>query len=257
MDPEGTEGATDGLDDIDIDVAAEILGDEGVAETVAPTEGITQPAVEDPYGNYGGKETVESAYRMYQAAQTEDGVVRLWLEAGKSLGLGLREMEQLVSGGIAQAQQFEQEPAEEEDPDRVLTFREFQEMQNKQIQQSNQAQQQQAQQAARNTVSETFAALGVNGADPSAQIILQLSDKYLKGPDDLSPESVRAAVQRGHADFQVLVAAEAKNYLRQKVATKGALPKSPSGSAAPSTAPTEEPKSIEEAFARVRKQLGR
>jgi alanyl-tRNA synthetase len=252
MDPEGTEAVTGGLDDIDIDIAAEVLGNEDVV--TEPVVGNEPVAPEDPYAAYGGKDTLEAAHKMYQAAQTEDGVVRLWLEAGKSLGLGIREMEQLVTGNV---ERFEAEQPEPEDLDRVLTYREFQEMQQQQMQAAAASQQEQVAAAAKATLQDTFKQLGVDASDPSANLILQLADKYLQGPNDLSPESVRNAVTRGHADFQALVENEAKAYLRKKVATKGALPKSPSGSAAPAAPAGDEPKSIEEAFARVRKQLGR
>src|SRR5688572_458409 len=121
IEPEVTEEVTEeAVEAVEGDDAVDL----GAEPEGAAVEATDEPV--DPFAEFGGREAAQRAHEMYTRASTEDGVVQLFLEAGRSLGLGLKEMEQLFGQQASDAP-----PAEEEDPDRLLTFREFQEMQNK------------------------------------------------------------------------------------------------------------------------------
>lgn len=226
---------------------------EPVLETAVEGEPVvTEPVVEapeDPFHVFGGKETVEAAHRLYEASRTEDGVIQLFIEAGRSLGLGLKEIEALFTGQSAAA---EAEPVEEIDPDEPLTIGAFQEMQRKQQEQAEAARQEAAHAAAKEAVRTTVEALGLDPADPATKVILQFGDNHLKG--DLSPENVAAAVRQGHADYQAQVERDARAYLEKKVAQGAAVPKAPAGTPAAEPA-LEEPKNTAEAIKLARKRL--
>jgi DNA-binding transcriptional MerR regulator len=218
---------------------------------VPATEGEAPavPAEVDPFADYGGKDVVEQAYKIHQATQSEDGVIQLFIEAGQSLGLGLREIQELFEGGSTE----EAEPDEEYDPDEPMTRAEFQAEMDRQAQAQWQGQAQQIEQAARQTVAATAQELGLDLADPASQVILQMGDKYLG--EDLSPANVAAAVRRGHADYQALVEKESQVYLAKKAKAAQTVPSAPAGSSAPTEPKPAEPRDIAEAIKIARKKF--
>lgn len=228
----------------------DVVSETPEVETVEAVEEV--PEVEDPYATWGGKDTIEKAHKMWEAAQTEQGVVQLWLEAGRSLGLGLKQMEELFGTPGAASAEAEVE-VEEEDPDRLLTYREFQELQAKDRQSAAEVQQAAAVETARTTIAETLTSVGVSAKDPTADLILKLADKHMADPTDLSPETVANAVRRGHAEFVALVEAEQQKRIASKVAVAKTIPKAPGGAAAPSAAPESEPRDVAEAILRMRR----
>lgn len=211
---------------------------------------VETPAAEaeDPFHTYGGKEAVEAAHRMYEAARTEDGVIQLFIEAGRSLGLGLKEIEALFTGAAPSVEA--EEP--EFDPDEPMTIGQFQELQRKQ-QEAAAAQQATAQQAAaKEAVRTTVEALGLDPADPATKVILQFGDNHLKG--DLSPDNVAKAVRQGHADYLAQVEKDAQAYLQKKAAQAASVPKAPAGTPAAEPALTE-PQNTAEAIKLARKRM--
>lgn len=209
----------------------------------------TQTEAPDPFAEYGGADTVKSAHELYQATRSEEGVVQLFLEAGRALGLGTKEIEALFAAG-------ETEPEEEEDdPDRPLTAKEFKEFQQKQVEQETTRQRQSAEAAAHDAVSSSLEGLGMKLDDPAAALVLQLGDRYMQG-GDLSPDTVAEAVKKGHADYINLVDKKAREYLETKKEQQTKVPSSPAGNSAPAADAPAEPKNIKEAAARVREMLG-
>lgn len=214
------------------------------AESAVPA---TPAAESDPFEAFGGKEAVEAAHRLYEASRTEDGVIQLFIDAGRSLGLGLKDIQALFdkdSGG---------EEVEPPDPDEPLTRREFEEALARQ--QQTLAERQAAAEAAiaRKAVQDTLGTLGLDPNDPTTKIVLQFGDQYTKG--DLSPENVANAVRRGHADYLAAVERDAKKYLEKKVAAAEAVPSAPAGAAAPAEPPAAEPRDVAEAIKIARKRL--
>ena len=223
---------------------------ESGAGTPDPETGTPAPSTgDDPFSEYGGRDAVAKAIELHKATQTDEGIVQLFFEAGRSLGLGVKDIERLFAGEPASG-----EPAEPEDLDRPLSVKEFKEMMAAQANQQSAAQKAQAEAAARNTVQKTITELGLKPGDETTRMVLEMGDRYLDKAD-LSPEAVANAVRRGHADYTALIDREAKAYLARKTATAASVPGAPSGASAPSAPPPEEPKDIAEAIRIARQRL--
>lgn len=220
-----------------------LAGDPG---QLAPDE--TPPAAaEDPFAAYGGKDAVEAATRMYEATRTQEGVVDLFIEAGKALGLNLQQMQALFG--------VEETPPEEVDPDEPLTIGQFQEMQRRQEEEAQRREQERIKATATKAVQETTAALGLKIGDPVTQTVLQLADQHVAGNYG-DYDAVAKAIRQGHADFQALVEQEKQKALQAKHEQAQQVPSAPSGGA-PAADPGEpEPKDVSEAIKQVRKRLG-
>jgi hypothetical protein len=217
------------------------------AEPTAPVEEApAAPAVADPYEEFGGRQEVERALRMYQHAQTDDGVVDLFLEAGRSLGLSHEAMQTLFNDLAGEA-------PEAPDPDEPLTRGEFQAELERRQQAAAAAEAQRVRATAEAAVQQELTALGLKVDDPQTQVILTLGDRHLKGKTDA--ESIRAAVRAGHADFQAQVETEAKRYLQTKQQQAASVPSAPAGSGAPAEPPPAEPRDVAEAIKAVRRRL--
>ena len=216
-------------------------------ETQAP---VVEP--EDPFAAYGGKDTIEAAHRLYEATRSEDGVVDLFIEAGKSLGLSMKDLQALFGNG-APAPEGEQGP--EFDPDEPLTIGQFQELQRKQAEEQAQREQARIRQVAESAVTSALKELDLDPASPTTRTILGLADPHVKG-DYGNPEAVAAAVRTGYAEFQAQVQKEHERYLATKAQQAQQVPQAPAGGAPPSEAPEPEPKDVAEAIKRTRRSLG-
>lgn len=203
--------------------------------------------------SWGGSNSVQEALDLIGHMGTEDGVIDLFIETGRSLGLGVRELEALFAQTLAESNGT---GGGGEDEEQLLTMREARELLNQELGQRDQRYEQGQQavrtQEARRVVSDVLGQLGVDEAD--ATVILQLGDRYL--PDgSLDPDQVAAAVRRGHADWLEVVEKRSQEYLRQKAAHADGVPKTPAGGAAPAPSAPEPPQSVDEAKARVRERL--
>ena len=205
----------------------------------------------DPFQDFGGRQNVEQALKLWEAVATEDGVVQVFIEAGRSLGLTPEQMQ----GLFGEVQEIEQP-----DPDAPLTRAEWEAWQRQQqeavqVQQYQQAVQQvraEASQAVHKAVGE----IGLDMENPATQYVLQLGDKYLDKSTPPSPEAVRNAVQRGWADYQVLTQQAQQQYVNTKRTQAASVPGAPSGASAPSSSADPEPKNVAEASERFWKSLG-
>lgn len=195
-------------------------------EVEAPETGEQPLPSEDPYHPYGGKEAVEKAVELHKTLQTEDGVWQMFFQAGRALGLGVREIEALFQQQQGATQEVEQAnmPADDD----VLTYAEFKRLMDEQVLRPQQEQQRQQQEyIARQTIDSTMSELGVADND-IRMAVLQLGDRYLT--DDISPQAVKTAVLKGHADYLKLVESERKKYMEDKKAKAASVPKVPAGS---------------------------
>lgn len=207
---------------------------------------------EDPYATYGGKDTIDKAVAIHQALQTEDGVWNLFFQAGRSLGLGVREIEALFA---QQQGGGEPEGSPEPDDDDVMTYGQFKAMLNEQVLAPwQQTQQATAEAAARSAIDTTCLELGVKDTQVR-DAVLRLGDKYLS--DDISPQKVQAAVRRGFADYQTLLKGERQKAVTQKREAGATVPKSPAGAVAgaPAQDAGNEPKDVAEAIRRARARI--
>jgi hypothetical protein len=211
----------------------------------APPAAPEPPAWENPFSALDQSE-VERAHRMYQAGQTEEGVIDLFIEAATTLGLSLEQVQALFGDP--------QEPAEEIDLDEPMTKGEWLEWQKQQAAVQQQTVQQQQIQVAAQAIDGVAKDLGLDPKDPSFQIVLNLGDQYL--PDgSTDPKAVAEAVRRGHADYLVLIEKESKRVLEAKRAQAAAVPSAPAGAAAPAAEPPAEPMNVAEAIKAARKRL--
>lgn len=224
------------------DASTEPVADEPVAETPAAGE------TEDPFAAYGGKDAVEAAVRLYEATRSEQGVIDLFIEAGKSLGLSLQQMQGLFG--------VEETPAEEEvDPDEPLTIGQFQEMQRKAQEEAERQEAERVRAVATKALNDTLDALGLKREDPVTQAILQLADQHVNGNYG-DYDAVAKAIRQGHADFQALVEQEKAKALQAKHQQAQSVPSAPAGGAPPAEPAEPEPKDVAEAIKQVRKRLG-
>jgi hypothetical protein len=213
-------------------------------EPAEPVEDLTPEVPADPYEEFGGRESVEAAVRLHQAAQTDAGLVDIFLQAGRNLGFGLDQMRSLF-GEVAP------EEAPEEDLDEPLTRGQFLEEQRKQQEAAQQAQAQAQETANRNALHEVVTELGISEED--RQVVLGMADNHLKDP---TPEGIKAAVRQGYADFQAKIERQAKEYLRSKRAQAAQVPSAPAGAAGSETNNLPEPKNTSEAIKIARQRLG-
>ena len=230
------------VDDLVVPDDIDLALDEPAGEPAAPEAGA------DPFADFGGRDVVEQAIRVHQLTQSDEGVVQLFIEAGRSLGLSFDQMEALFRGEALPA-------AEEEDLDRPITARELREMEEQRAAQAAAARTQEAAATAQRAIQSTVTELGLTMEDPATKLILQYGDKHFDR-NDLSPEAVRNAVLRGHAEYQADLDKQARAYLAKKREKAGAVPSAPAGASAPSGESMPEPKDSAEAAARVRKMLG-
>lgn len=244
---------SDGSEPVEtLDTSIEDAGTETLEGVETETE-TQAPVVEDPFAEFGGREEIEKARRLYEAASTEEGVIQLWIEAGRTLGLTVEQMQ-----GLFGAQAQEPDPEELERPVTVAELRELERQRQEQQSRVYYEQQQQAMRAqAGAAVHEAVKEIGLPGVDdPTAQIVLRLGDQYLDKRNP-TPEAVRNAVRRGYADYQAEIQRQAQEYTRKKVTQAASVPGAPSGGQAPSTPPPAEPKNVEEAIQMFRERFSR
>ena len=191
---------------------------------------------------------IERALQLDAALKTEDGITQLFLQAGKALGFGPDELEKVLFPGEAPA-----EEVEEEDEDRVLTLREAKELLAKQVfQPAAEAERVARESAARDAINSTLADLKITD-EVERQAVLAMADQHI-APNDLSPESVRAAIRKAYTAYEAAAKARAEEYIRAKLKDQAKVPGSISGKSAGGDE-LPEPQNVEEARARVRARL--
>lgn len=261
--PEPAADVPDPVDDLPVDVPDEPVLEE--LDVPAPEAGAElepeAPAGDDPFAEFGGKDTVQAALKLHQATQSEDGIVQLLIEAAQALNVPLDKVEALFADQPAAPAPAAGEPEYDydEDPDRPVTLRELREAEAARQQAAQQAAQQAkveaARQSASKVVADTVTELGLTMEDEAAQIVLTLGNKYLPN-GSLDPTVIANAVKRGHADYTALVERERQAYIASKRKAADTVPTAPAGNAAPSTPAPAEPKDTAEAIKIARKRLG-
>lgn len=196
---------------------------------------------------YGDEATVEQAIAIQAALQTEEGVRTLFEKAGQALGVTAEKLASLFAVDTTPE-------ADEDDPDRVMTYREFKELMEKEVTGPAAQRAQEAQHAtATATVNATLATLGVTDA-AEVRAVLAAGQQFIKD-GDFDPAHIKEAVEKGFAEYERAAKARFTDYVAKKVADKKALPgsiggNSPGGDALP------EPTSLAEAKKRAREALG-
>lgn len=213
------------------------------------------------FEEFGGSDAVRAAVELQQQLQTDDGVISMFIEAGRALGLGTKELEALFGEGQV-APEGEQKPALESlNDDDQITVADAKSLVKQAIQDAIRDQviapqkEQEFQNAvagATRAVTDTVAELKIPEADVDA--VLAAGQKYL-AENDFDPAHVANAVRRGNDDFNKAIAAKVEERLKGKLETAQNTPSSTGGTTAGSTA-LPEPKNVAEGRARARVRLG-
>jgi len=247
----------DDMHDVDEPEASDAAADDGETdETVEDAQSVDWAdeaqqaraiAALDRLERYGDEATVEQAIAIQAALQTEEGVRTLFEKAGQALGVNADQLAAL----------FDVAPPTEvvdDDPDRVMTYREFKELMEKEVTGPAAQRAQDALHAtATATVNSALATLGVT--DPAeVRAVLAAGQQYIKD-GDFDPAHIKEAVEKGFAEYERTAKARFNAYVGKKVADKKTLPgsiggNSPGGEAMP------EPTSLAEAKKRAREAMG-
>lgn len=224
---------------------------------------------------WGGEEAVVNAVELQKALGTPEGIHALFLEAGRALGFGDDRIQALFEPGAPLADAAPPTPGAEaaptveellSDPDRVLTAAELKlvlEHERNQARQQEEAEN--ARVATKQAVDAGLSALngGKGVEDVDKPLVLTLADRFLTDrfgqPIDVSratPDQIKAAIERGHAEFQSIVKREADRHLQAVADTHNDLPTPLSGGNPSGGGEAVEPSSLDEASRRVRKALG-
>jgi hypothetical protein len=200
----------------------------------------------------GGLDSVKEAARIRDQLQTDDGVVAMFIESGRALGLGVEQMETLFGEAEAAANKDAKELGE-----KPLTKAEVIALLQEQVL-NPLAQRDQESQAvvARQTIDSTVRGLGM---DPKSDtddidIVLRLADKYLDA-NDMNPTHIAAAVEKGFADFGKLSSERHDKYVKDKRETKAKVPSSTAAGSAAGGTDLPEPANVAEARERARARL--
>jgi len=196
-------------------------------------------------------ETLQAAVEVYQALQEPDGVLQLWFETGRAMGLSVDAMARLLAGGheSAPSQKAEEDAdLEAEDEDRPLTKAEVQ-----RILEERQAEQAQAQVVA--AIRDWYESSGLTPDE--YQMVLAVADAGFDG-DLHNPKDVVSALEKAKAKVEE----EAERIARRKAASQPKarqeerpVPKRVKGHGSAGPPEQEPPKSLDEAMKRVRARL--
>lgn len=233
----------------------EIVFDRKYVETLRDREAKYRIAARDAkaaIADLGDLDAAKAAKEFYDRAQSDDGRVQLFIEAGQSLGLGYKEMEALFDQADAAA--AASATAATPDPDTVMTYAEFEaELAKRVIEPQQRAEQARIVEAARTTVFSTLDELKVEG-QVERDAVLALGQKHI-ADNDFDPGRIRSAIHKGHQEFVAARTADREKYLKEKLETKELVPSATGGAGAAGGEAPPPPKDMDEAKARARARL--
>jgi len=197
-------------------------------------------------------ETLQAAVEVYQALQEPDGVLQLWFETGRAMGLSVDAMARLLAGGHestpSQGAEEDVDLEEEEDEDRPLTKAEVQ-----RILEERQAEQAQAQ--VMSAIRDWYESSGLTPDE--YQMVLAVADAGFDG-DLHNPKDVISALEKAKAKVEE----EAERIARRRASSQPKakqeerpVPKRVKGHGSAGPPEQEPPKSLDEAMKRVRARL--
>lgn len=205
-----------------------------------------------------GDVNIDQAVDTFKALGTEEGQVQALVSLANQLGvpqstvLGWFEN---PTGAPAP------EPEPEPDGDAVVTWDEARAYFEKQLdarltQRDQQAQQQTAQQQAfavgQAAYNEVMKELGIPST--AEQAVASYGDKYMDPNDQFNPEKIKAAIRRGHAEWQNDAMAEARRYVERKRSDADRVP-TPNSGGSPGGSDQPEPQNVTEGIMRARARL--
>lgn len=186
---------------------------------------------------------VKAAHELVASLQTEPGVIEMFYNTGKALGLGVRDMEKLFASDAAPAEP--EAPETHDDDDEVLTKAELRaalaEQAREAAKQQHDLAEQGARQAATNALTSAFSDLKVTDETEKAEIMVY-GEKHLPPDTPIpSPEQVDSALRQGYDEWQKATEKRVQQYIERKRAQKQQSPKTlgENAGAAAETASTE------------------
>lgn len=248
------------------DPAPEIVegGEEAPPTGEAPPSTTTEEAPDwgTRITEWGGEERIGDALAIYESLATDEGITSLFIEAGRSLGLGDEAIRGLFGQGA--------EPApgpDDDDLDTVLTKREALELlEQKVLEPQAEAARREAEEAhaehVRSTIHSTLDALEVVDDDDIRMSVLQISNRFLPTDRDPTDADIEKAIKQGVETFQAKIGEEAAKRLAEKREVRDAQPKVVTGGGGGAGEPVEPPtfekfgsNVLDEAIKRARKQI--
>ena len=222
-------------DPIESTEVPEVVPEASVTEPTTASGESTEPVIDwnARITEWGGEEAIEDALAIYNGLADEKGVASLFIQAGRELGLGDREMERFLAGQTAESDDEYERP----DPNAVMTRAEFEaELEAKVLapQRQSAAEQQAAAYQARVEAGVTagLAAAGVPDDETIGLSVLALANQHLTGDSDAE---IARAIQKGWEQFQAAVKGEAVKYSEEKQGDRDNTPNplTSSGAGAP------------------------
>lgn len=201
---------------------------------------------------FGGAERIERAIAMLDDASTEEGVTKLFIEAGQALGLGFKEMEALFDASdAATAEAAQAAAAAGPADDDVMTFAEAKKLIEEQVlNPQREAEERRVLATAQATVADALK--DVAKEDHAA--VLALGQPHI-ADGDFDPDHIRAAIRKGVEELANARTRDREEYLKQKLAELEATPGSTAGSGAPGAEGTPPPTNWEDAKKRARARI--
>lgn len=201
---------------------------------------------------FGGKDKIEKAVKLLDDVGTEEGVTKLWIELGQSLGLGFKELEAVFDASdAATAEAAQAAAASGPSDDDVMTFADAKRLiQEQVIAPAQQAQEQAMLATARETVADSLK--DIPKTEHAA--VLALGQPFLED-GDFNPDHIRSAVRKGIELLENAKTADREAYLAQKLAERDAIPTTTAGSGAAGASGEAPPVNWEEAKKRGRERI--
>lgn len=233
---------------------------EGGAPEGAPVE--TPPAEPEAldlsrFGEDVDEDLLTRALDSYRSLQTEDGITDAFVSMGLAMGASPEQIialfDEAVDEGAPPA------PAGEPDDDTPLTAAQVMEMVQGMIQEAvlqPLAARDEATAVAtiRGVIQDEMTAREITDDEDRRQV-LGYADRYLDDESRLDPAKVKAAIEKGAADYDAFLEARVKARLEGKAAVHAQLPTPLSGGGTAGADEPDEPKNMEDAKARVRANL--
>lgn len=217
--------ATDAAADTDAGAADAAAGDEGAApEPWTPPEGLA-----DKFTEWGVEvNDLDSAVSIYQALQTEQGVIDMVVEGLRSLGFGVKDIEKFLREDGAspdEAAARAAAPAADATPDdeAIPTMADIKKLlQTEVIAPQREAQERAQVAAAQAAIGSFFDTQGVKDVE-TMEAVRGLAKRYL--PDgDWDPAHIAVALEKGHADFEKIIETQGQAYLAKKAGDAAKVP---------------------------------
>jgi hypothetical protein len=204
---------------------------------------------------WGGAEAVARAVGIERALQTEEGVMQLFFESGRALGIGVDRMKTLFAGQ-AEPSAPPAAPGAPGDEEAPVTYKALQGVLEEKVLRP-QAEREAEAVFQRNgaAVNKALDDLGVT--DPHDRyLVLSLGNQFV-GENETDTAALVAATRKGHEEYQKVLAKRSEEYLARKQAAAEAAPTALSGTAPVTGVVPPEPRDVSEASVRARERIRR